>query len=86
MGNRVRWVFREERVILGILLKDARLDRKLSQESVANLLGKEHSYLSRVESAQSFLDVIALVDLLDMMEVDPCDFFREFAERCKISK
>jgi len=84
--SRVRRDFREERVILGELLRRTRFDRHLSQEGLASHLGKKHSFMSRIESGDQILDVVALVDLLQAMKVDPCDFMREFAERCKAPK
>lgn len=41
-------------------LKKARLEAKLDQEKVAELLGKTQSYVSKVESGQRRIDVVQL--------------------------
>lgn len=41
-------------------LKKARITRGLDQERVAKLLGKTQSYISKIESGQRRIDIIAL--------------------------
>lgn len=41
-------------------LKKARLDANLDQVKIAKLLGKTQSYISKVESGQRRIDIVAL--------------------------
>jgi transcriptional regulator with XRE-family HTH domain len=45
---------------LGSLLKEIRLDAKLTQEQVADRLGQSQSYVSKYESGEQRLDLIEL--------------------------
>lgn len=47
-------------------LKKARLEAKLDQEKVAELLGKTQSYVSKVESGQRRIDVVQLKVLAEI--------------------
>jgi|GEM_PF-1456661 len=53
-----------EREELGLLIKLLRVKAGLSQQVLANRVGREHSYLSRIESADQIIDVIDLVMLI----------------------
>jgi transcriptional regulator with XRE-family HTH domain len=45
---------------LGSLLKEIRLEAKLTQEQVADRLGQSQSYVSKYESGEQRLDLIEL--------------------------
>jgi len=74
---------RVEREVLGHMLRICRLKRWLSQQGLASRLGREHSFVSRVECASQSIDVIVLLDLLKELDIDPVRFLREFLEECQ---
>ena len=55
-------------------LKQARLDSKLDQISIAEKLGKTQSYISKIESGQIRLDVIQLKEIAEIYK-KPIDYF-----------
>ena len=55
-------------------LKKARLEAELDQEQVAKLLGKTQSHVSKVESGQRRIDVIALKEFARIFR-KPLDYF-----------
>ncbi|MEX0811788.1 MAG: helix-turn-helix transcriptional regulator [Chitinophagales bacterium] len=50
---------------IGLLLKKAREDRKLTQEQLAQLVNKKRSYISRVESDGSNITLKTLFEIVE---------------------
>ncbi len=57
-------------------LKDARLEKGLTQEAVAVYLGKTQSFISKIEMGQSRIDVIQLKEFANLYH-KPLTFFTE---------
>lgn len=57
-------------------LKQARIDAGLSQQTVANQLGKPQSYISKIESSERRLDVAELKDLAKILKKDISFFIK----------
>ncbi len=55
-------------------LKKARLEAGLDQEQVAKLLGKTQSHVSKIESGQRRIDVVALKEFARILK-KPFDYF-----------
>lgn len=53
----------------------ARKERKLTQQTVADRLGKPQSYIAKVEGGERRLDITEFVSLARAMEVDPEKLF-----------
>jgi len=58
-------------------LKQARLDAGLDQIKTAKLLGKTQSYISKVESGQRRIDVVALKELARIYRKSINYFFKQ---------
>jgi len=50
---------------IGVLIRKAREDRKLTQQELAELLDKKRSYISRVENDGSNLTLKTLFDIVE---------------------
>ena len=55
-------------------LKKARIDADLSQQTVADKLGKPQSYISKIESGERRLDVAEMKKLVAIYN-KPADYF-----------
>jgi len=58
-------------------LKSSRLEAKLTQKEVANLLGKTQSYISKIEMGQIRIDVIQLKEIAKLYNKDLDYFLKE---------
>jgi transcriptional regulator with XRE-family HTH domain len=67
----------EQLKILGNVLVRARDRAGLKQSDVASRLELPPSYLSKVESGTRRLDVIELIQIAEVMGVDPAEVIRE---------
>ncbi|WP_432261725.1 helix-turn-helix domain-containing protein [Cupriavidus sp. TMH.W2] len=59
-------------------LRKARLEQKVTQSSLAELLRKPQSYVAKVELLERRLDVVEVVDWLHAIGLEPAAFFRRF--------
>ncbi len=64
------------RQLLTILI-DARKAKNLTQQVLAEHLGKPQSYVSKYESAERRLDVIEFLDVTKAIGIDPLPIIRE---------
>lgn len=53
-------IYSKDHKFLIVQLKKARIESRLDQKKVAELLGKTQSYISKIESGQRRVDVIQL--------------------------
>ena len=58
-------------------LKKARQESALDQERVAQLLGKTQSHISKVESGQRRIDIVALKEFAKIYKKDITFFFQK---------
>ena len=63
-----------------------RLEKKLSQEYVASKLNFTQSYFAKMENRESDISARNLLLLLDILEIDPVDFFKEVKRKKKLQK
>jgi transcriptional regulator with XRE-family HTH domain len=63
-----------------------RLEKKLSQEYTASKLNFTQSYFAKMENGESDISVRNLILLLDILEIDPVDFFKEVKRKKKLQK
>lgn len=52
--------------VIGELLKDERLDAKLTQEELANKIGAKKSYISRIENGKTDIQLSTLYKLFEV--------------------
>ena len=57
------------------LLTATRLEQSLTQQEVADRLGKPQSYVAKVEGAERRIDLLEFIDLARALGVDPNDLF-----------
>jgi transcriptional regulator with XRE-family HTH domain len=53
------------------LLKQSRLGKNVSQEQLAQRLGKPQSFVSKFESGERRLDVCEYIDICQALEINP---------------
>lgn len=73
------------RVLVGILLRDARKGAGLNQESLAKKLGKPHSFVSRYETGERRLDILELQLVCAACETTLLDFVKRLTRAQKNS-
>ena len=64
-------------VSLGEAIRRTRLERGISQESLALLADVDRSYIGRVERGDNNVAVLTLVKVARALEVSVCDLMRE---------
>jgi transcriptional regulator with XRE-family HTH domain len=79
-GPRIR-ANRKQQQILCALFQEARADAGLSQEQLAEKLGKPQSFVSKYESGSRRLDLLELRDVCMAMGTSVVDFVRRFDQR-----
>lgn len=59
---------------------------KMSQEELAEAIGKDQSYVSKVESGRRRLDLVEYVRWMNALDVDPVPLFAQLAENLARSR
>ena len=57
------------------LLTATRLEQSLTQQEVANRLGKPQSYVAKVEGAERRIDLVEFIALAKALDIDPSLLF-----------
>jgi len=70
----VKTIFSKEHKYIVEQLKKARQEARLDQAEVARLLGRTQSHVSKVESGQRRIDIVALKEFARIYK-KPIDFF-----------
>lgn len=63
------------------ILTDARLKAGLTQQVLAQKLGRPQSYVAKYENGERRLDLIEFVELVEAMDADPKKIFALFLQR-----
>ncbi len=63
------------------LLTEARKQSGLSQQEVADRLGRPQTYVSRCESGTRRMDVVEFLELAEAIGFDPLEFLRKLKKR-----
>lgn len=61
----------ERHLLLTELLREARKDAGLTQQEVADRLGKPQSFVAKYENGERRLDVVEFLDVADALTTDP---------------
>lgn len=66
----------------GLLAKlaAARKQQGISQQALADALGRPQSYVSKVEIGERRLDVFEFVQICEVLRLDPCKIIRRLAK------
>ena len=64
-------------------LKAARKGQRLTQAELAEKLGSDQTYVSKVETLERRIDVIELRTICKALNVDLVDFIRHFEDRLR---
>ncbi len=59
-------------------LVTCREQRKVTQDSLANQLSRQQSFIAKVENLDRRLDVVELVDWLNALDISLFEFLAEF--------
>lgn len=62
------------------LLVQARKDAELTQQQLANLLGKPQSFVAKYETGERRLDLVEFLEITDALQSDPIEFVRKLEE------
>jgi transcriptional regulator with XRE-family HTH domain len=63
------------------LLRETRQRAGLSQQHVADRLGRPQSFVAKYEGGERRLDVLEFISVAKALGVDPARLFREFLRR-----
>lgn len=63
------------------MLKDARKRQKVTQAELAERIGSDQTYVSKVETSERRIDVIELRTICKALGIDFVDFMRDFEDR-----
>ena len=74
-------VFTGEHKKLVTVLIEARRDAALRQSELAQLIGRDQSFVSLLESGQRRVDVVEFIKLAKALGCDPLDLFAEVLRR-----
>lgn len=70
---------RQRRVLVGGVLRDARVAHGLTQVDVARRLGRAQSYVSKYESGELRVDLVALFEICAALEVRAVELMEQVA-------
>ena len=59
------------------IIEDARRQSGLTQQQVADRLGKPQSFIAKVEGSERRIDVLEFIDLAKAMDFDPEALFKK---------
>jgi transcriptional regulator with XRE-family HTH domain len=62
---------------LGKKLRDIRKSRGFSQESLANELEIDRSYVGRIERGEKNISIVMLRKILNILDISLTDFFKD---------
>ena len=65
------------------ILSDLRKGKGLSQAQLAKRLKRPQSFVSKYERGERRLDVIEFLDVVKILDADPCEIIRQVAESPK---
>jgi transcriptional regulator with XRE-family HTH domain len=85
-GAKAVWVQQREYGEVGAALAQARERAGLTQQQLAKLLRKPQSFVSNYERGQRRIDVLELLRIIEVMDRDPIEIFREILVRRAASK
>ncbi len=74
-------VFTKKYEIFKELLIEHRKCAGLTQQSLAELIGKPQSYISKYESGERRLDLVEFLDVAEALQFDKYKFIKELEER-----
>ncbi|EBP7621317.1 TPA: helix-turn-helix transcriptional regulator [Klebsiella oxytoca] len=66
-------IYSDEYQLVIKLLRSARIDRKITQSQLAELLGKPQSFVAKVENGERRLDVIEFAAIARLLSLDPAE-------------
>ncbi len=62
--------------LLGLRVKEFRKQKKLTQEKLAEIIGVDNGYISKLEVGQNFPSITTLEKIADVLEVELYELFR----------
>ena len=62
----------------GIIFQDARLNKELTQQQVAELLSKSVKTISQIETAKDGTSKKTDIDFMNLLEITPNELYKDF--------
>jgi transcriptional regulator with XRE-family HTH domain len=77
---------RTQRELLGALIRDMRTDAGLRQEELAQRVGRQQSFVSKIETGERGVDVLELFELCKASNVSPMTFMARLENQLSTSE
>lgn len=74
-------IFTDANLIVVGALKEERLRAGIKQAELADMIGKDQSWVSLVEGSQRRVDVVEFIELSKALGADPVELLRQIIER-----
>lgn len=74
-------IYSEDYQLVIRTLRSARLEKGMTQATLAQALGKPQSFIAKVENGERRLDVIEFIHFARLLSFDPTELIREIMER-----
>ncbi|MFW5405460.1 helix-turn-helix domain-containing protein [Pectobacterium carotovorum] len=62
-------------------LREARIEKGMTQENLANALGRPQSFVAKIENGERRLDVVEFVHIAHLLSVDACTVLEKIANK-----
>ena len=62
--------------LLGLRVKEFRKQKKLTQEKLAEIIGVDNGYISKLEVGQNFPSITTIEKIADVLDVELYELFR----------
>lgn len=69
--------------LLGLRVKEFRKQKKLTQEKLAEIIGVDNGYISKLEVGQNFPSITTLEKIADVLDVELYELFRYINNKSK---
>lgn len=73
-------IYSQEYQIVISTLRNARLEKGLTQATLAKMLGKPQSFIAKVENGERRLDVVEFIHFAKLLAVDPAEVIKNVME------
>ena len=71
--------------LFGDRLRELRMERRLSQERLAELAGLDRNYIGQIERAERNVALVNIIRIAKALEIEPGELFASFATARKRS-
>ncbi|BES83760.1 helix-turn-helix transcriptional regulator [Pectobacterium araliae] len=66
------------------ILREARIEKGITQENLANALGRPQSFVAKIENGERGLDIVEFVHIAHLLSVDASSVLERIANKIQI--